>query len=78
MQWKASGPVLDVNDMCFVKNEIEKSKLPKAFIRGTTGNDFYRHQICCNHETCNIMTNAQIKNLRAHFASCHLFNKLAW
>ena len=76
MQWKASGPVLDVNDMCFVKNE--KSKLPKAFIRGTTGNDFYRHQICCNHETCNIMTNAQMKNLRAHFASCHLFNKLAW
>ena len=40
MQWKASGPVLDVNDMCFVKNEIEKSKLPKAFIRGMTGNDY--------------------------------------
>ena len=36
MQWKASGPVLDVNDMCFVKNEIEKSKLPKALNRGTT------------------------------------------
>ena len=76
MQWKASGQVLVVNDMFFVKNEIEKSKLPKALNRGTTGNDFYRHQICCNHETCNIMTNAQ--NLRAHFASCHLFNKLAW
>lgn len=78
MQWKASGPVLDVNGMCFVKNEIEKSKLLKALNRGTTGNDFYRHQICCNQETCNIMTNAQMKNLRAHFASCHLFNKLAW
>ena len=35
MQWKASGPVLDVNGMCFVKNEIEKSKLPKALNRGT-------------------------------------------
>ena len=34
MQWKASGLVLVVNDMFFVKNEIEKSNLPKALNRG--------------------------------------------